>query len=284
MVEYLGEFVVMHKEIVNSDGRCLKLHVSGPKGQEVAYCKDNIDATLRILADCSEISIDGVRIKSRKNGRISISRIRIGLNKLYEKYMQKFVDYGFNLQDDMCSRLFHMIHKDRKLMSLFVGAPESNDNKYNYFGGLLVHTCELFETAALFAKMDRIGKYINYDHLITGILLVNIGKAKCYRMTERGFQVTHTGLYIGAVSSSHKILLENAAKLGEIDEPVLQKLENIILHHSPDGNVLARSVEARIIYDLQNDRVTEVRKNMQFNRRVVSCSIWNMSDDSSDAG
>ncbi|PLX70394.1 MAG: hypothetical protein C0602_06170 [Denitrovibrio sp.] len=88
MNKYLGDFTVTHVELKESSAGSpyIKINVSGPEGNEDAYCYYKIDEHLQLLSKYETVSIDGYRKPSGSSTLISVSSIRKNLNDLYHEY------------------------------------------------------------------------------------------------------------------------------------------------------------------------------------------------------
>lgn len=69
-----------------------------------------------------------------------------------------------------------------EMMSYFNGAPSSSGYHHAYPQGNIEHTCEVVEIAISMAKIVEKQIPVDYDVLIAGAILHDIGKEDCYTL------------------------------------------------------------------------------------------------------
>ncbi len=138
----------------------------------------------------------------------------------------------------------------------FVVAPAARGLHHGYVGGLLEHTLSMAAVARLLASHYP---YVNYDLLLAGVLLHDVGKADAYALDE-GFGHSDDGRLVGHILRG-ALLIERVA--AEIDFPAdrLQELLHLIAsHHGTQewgSPVVPRTLEAVLLHqiDLLDSRI-----------------------------
>lgn len=138
----------------------------------------------------------------------------------------------------------------------FAIAPAARGMHHAYIGGLLEHTLSMAAVARLLASHYR---YVNFDLLLAGVLLHDLGKAEAYTLDE-GFSHSDDGRLVGHIIRG-TLLVERAA--AEMDFPSyhLQQLIHLIAaHHGTQewgSPVVPRTLEAVLLHqiDLLDSRV-----------------------------
>jgi len=138
----------------------------------------------------------------------------------------------------------------------FAVAPAARGMHHAYIGGLLEHTLSMAAVARLLAGHYH---YVNFDLLLAGVLLHDIGKADAYALDE-GFGHSDDGRLVGHIIRG-ALLIERAA--AELDFPagMLQELQHLIAsHHGTQewgSPVVPRTLEAVLLHqiDLLDSRV-----------------------------
>lgn len=136
----------------------------------------------------------------------------------------KLEEYVDSIKDEE----FHLLVKEiiTPIYDLFTVYPAAVRNHHEYTSGLLYHTLSMAKLASSIASCYP---SINYDLLMSGVLLHDVGKT--IELTRPPIvKYSKEGRLIGHISIMHSIIRETAFKLGIEDEKRIL-LEHMILSH-----------------------------------------------------
>lgn len=179
------------------------------------------------------------------SGRHNILISDLNPAKKYDKenFIQKaenyasHVDYLFDTIDSIknpyLKEVLDSFFKNDTFKNSFLTAPAAKIHHHNYKGGLLIHTNEVIEICK---TVSNIYKNIDYDLLITGAILHDIGKIETYDYETEQIEIKVEGrlidhLFIGAN------MLENHLKHLNIPKDLKIKLIHMILSHHGDTSL-----------------------------------------------
>jgi len=249
MNKYLGDFTVTHVELKESSAGSpyIKINVSGPEGNEDAYCYYKIDEHLQLLSKYETVSIDGYRKPSGSSTLISVSSIRKNLNDLYHEYSDKYFKIIKHITKPECRDLFMHISDEHDIMHSFMSVPASLKEHHAYICGLMVHTVDAMEMGVKLSKSPNLKNEIDKSTLVLGLFLHDIGKTLCYTVDGFDLGMTDRCVTIGHVSLGYELLLRKCYSFGRFPIELRDKLANIILSHHNNSRVKPNSVEAKIV-------------------------------------
>ena len=123
--------------------------------------------------------------------------------------------------------LLEAVFADEDIARRYRRAPAAKQIHHAFLGGLIEHVlsvCGMAKPAAAhYANID-------YDLLITGVLLHDIGKI--YELTyDRGFSYSDEGQLVGHISIGTRILYEKLRGLPDFPPRLLVLVEHLILSH-----------------------------------------------------
>ena len=159
------------------------------------------------------------------------------------KMMMSFVA---KVENKQIKKLLDNLFADKELAAKYKVMPAAEQVHHSFRGGLLEHVVEMLELADVYRKFY---KEVNYDLVIAGIILHDIGKL--YELTNVGMVVQRTteGALVGHLIKSFEILVEYSK--GILDEETLLNLKHIILSHHGEleygSPVLPATIEAAIV-------------------------------------
>ncbi len=133
-------------------------------------------------------------------------------NSISNKYLHKLVE--------------KILIKDREFLERFKAAPAASQKHHAYRGGLLEHTVSVANLCKLFSS-----KYseINYDILIAGAILHDIGKVEEY--DDKTFKRTYSGKLLGHISIGIVIIDRKIASIKNFPSKLEYAIKHLILSH-----------------------------------------------------
>ena len=151
----------------------------------------------------------------------------------YEKHVEFLFNTIETIENIHLKKLLKEFFNDEEFKNNFLTAPAAKIHHHNYKGGLLVHTNEVIKICQ---TITYIYNKINYDLLITGAILHDIGKIETYDYETENIEMKYEGimldhLFIGAN------MIENRIK--KIDAPKKLKIQliHMILSHHGDTSL-----------------------------------------------
>lgn len=190
------------------------VHITG----DVSTYKDVMQIVLKTISEATVYDISDLLPSLAPE---KLKEIAEGLDK-----------YHASIKDETCKGVWdEIIGPERHLRILFCACPGGiGDVHHAYIGGLAEHSYSMMVVAEkLFDKLDR-------DILLTGCLVHDIGKIKCYNwdgvieMTDAGRLLHHTAIGYGMLKDMH------GAFTKDFGTRVFLKLAHIIVaHHEEEG-------------------------------------------------
>ncbi len=124
-------------------------------------------------------------------------------------------------------RLLESFLQDEEIAARYRRAPAAKQIHHAYLGGLLEHVLSLCGLARLTAQHYP---GIDYDLLLTGVVLHDIGKI--YELNyERGFSYSSEGQLLGHISIAVRMLADKVRGLPDFPAALRALVEHMILSH-----------------------------------------------------
>lgn len=124
-------------------------------------------------------------------------------------------------------KLVNLFLEDSAFMAAFKRSPAATTFHHAYIGGLLEHTVTLLNLAQ---RVLPEYKELNYDLLIAGIFLHDIGKTQEMSRT-RGFHFTDDGKLLGHVYIGAELVESRARSIAGFPHDLLAALKHLVLSH-----------------------------------------------------
>jgi len=140
---------------------------------------------------------------------------------------QELFNFIRRVNDPNYRRLLESFFNDAEFLEEFCHAPSAKSMHQAYVGGLLEHTVGVCKNAVAIADNYQ---GCDYDLLITGALLHDIGKTKEFQIT-RTIDYTDDGRLRGHIIIGIEMLTEKLSSLPEFPEEKRILLEHLILSH-----------------------------------------------------
>lgn len=134
-----------------------------------------------------------------------------------------------NINNKYLTELLNTIFEDQKLLSLYLKAPAGKKVHHNYLGGLAEHSLEVIKIVSSMYQLyqDR----INWDLLVTGSLLHDIGKIYEYDLNSPSFQMTDRGKLLGHIALGEELIRSKIDRLSYFPESLAVEIRHMILSH-----------------------------------------------------
>lgn len=144
-----------------------------------------------------------------------------------DKMFGEIREYIFGIKNHYLKRLLDMFFGDDKFVEIFKNATAAVQYHHAFKGGLLEHTLSVTKICD---AVYRIYKNLNYDLLISGAILHDIGKLAEYE-TKLTTEVTDSGKLLGHIAVGYGWVLEKIKKINGFPEDLSNRLLHIILSH-----------------------------------------------------
>ena len=192
---------------------------------EQIYVAGNIiQAKVEILKYKEALQAKVVQAKVISAKEVDITRFIKSAPRPKEELIGRLNDYILSIKNPDCNRIVsYFINKDKEKIFSY---PAASSIHHEYASGLLMHTVSMLEIGEFLSK-----KYpdINYDLLMSGIILHDIGKT-IELEGDIVFKYSLEGRLLGHISIMAAEIRKAADKLGiKGDVPML--LEHIVLSH-----------------------------------------------------
>lgn len=184
-----------------------------------------------------------------------------------DQLWQELKDYVGKIKDDGIKAFFEKLFSDEELSRKYKVSPAAEMIHHSFRGGLLEHVVEMLDIASVF------GKYYpeaNFDLVIGGIILHDIGKL--YEMEPVGtvVQKTTEGKLLGHIAQSYELLITKGREI--LSESAMLHLKHIVLSHHGSlefgSPVVPSTIEAAIVHaaDDSSSNVRIFQKVLRKNR------------------
>lgn len=214
------------------------------------------------------VIIDAIVEEYRGAAQLNISRV----NKVDETALDEFIEasdfdldelWGMleehitSVEDSEIKDFLVSIFADKEIAAKYKTRPAAEYVHHSFHGGLLEHVVEMLELAK---SMRMFYKEVNYDYVIAGIILHDIGKLFELDIEGTVVQRTTEGYLIGHLVKSYEFLYEHGKdKLS--DEHILNLKHIILSHHGVleyGSPVVPATIEASMV-NAVDEASTKVR-------------------------
>jgi 3'-5' exoribonuclease len=143
------------------------------------------------------------------------------------KMRATLLDFVEKVKNPYLKALLESFFKDEEFMKKFSEAPAAMHHHQNYLGGLIEHTLNV---ARLASSIYEIHPDMDYDLLITGALLHDVGKIKEFEVNT-SIDVSREGMLLGHIVIGKDMVNERISEIEGFPENLSLKLQHIILSH-----------------------------------------------------
>lgn len=207
-----------------------------------AVLKDNVDlfintfsvgehivATGKMRKRKDEMFLDVIRVKKFNLDEEDVPQQQTYTSQEQEDeqwhlpYINRFRELRSMVKDVDYKKLLDDFFGNEEMEGMFFETPGAKGNHHNYPFGLLQHTIEVTNIALFIANQHSQG--INFDLLITGCLLHDVGKMRSYDYTEEDEIIrTDWDKFIGHLTMS-------AIFVSKMIKPDFDKHKAMLLYH-----------------------------------------------------
>jgi 3'-5' exoribonuclease len=278
-----GEISIKYWGGDNKD-RIKRLYDSFSVGDVVQIRQGNVE----IYDERPQISINektgGVRRCSPSEYTASDFIPALDENRINELY--SIIDKEIkSVKNEFLKRLLQTLFDDKEFVNAYKHSPSAITHHHNYVGGNLEHAVGVLRLCKNIIEMYP---GINYDLMLTGAILHDIGKLKEYRYVA-AIDKTEAGNFIGHIVIGDRWIREKIDFLRgrgfEFPEDLEQHLSHLILSHhgkyewgSPR---LPKTIEACVLHqaDLMDSQVKNYMQNIE-DAKKMSDDEWGWVYDS----
>ena len=183
-----------------------------------------IYAKVEVLKYKESLQAKVVQAKVLSAKEVEITRFVKSAPRKKEELVDKLNSYLISIKDPDCSRIVnYFINKDKEKIFSY---PAASSIHHEYASGLLMHTVSMLELGEFCYKQYP---DINYDLLMSGIILHDLGKT-IELEGDIVFKYSLEGRLLGHISIMAAEIRKAADKLG-IKSEVPMLLEHIVLAH-----------------------------------------------------
>jgi 3'-5' exoribonuclease len=131
------------------------------------------------------------------------------------------------MQNAHLKGLLDAVLDDEEIAARYRRAPAAKQIHHAYLGGLLEHVLSLATLARITAAHYR---YVDFDLLLTGVVLHDIGKI--YELSyERGFSYSDDGQLLGHIMMAIRMIEEKLRAMPDFPPQLRSLVEHMILSH-----------------------------------------------------
>ncbi len=206
------------------------------------------------FADHSEYDIEDYLSRSRKDPDYLASEVF------------RYIDA---IDNPFLNKLMHLIMDDKDFFTTFMNAPAAKSWHHNYISGLIEHTVAVARLCDFLA----VSYPVNYDLLICGALLHDVGKVYEYRQKPT-IDFTDIGKLVGHLTLADQLICQTAARIDKFPAELLMHLRHLILAHHGEYEKasvrLPQTIEAVVLHladnlDAQTTGVAQLIENIPDN-------------------
>ncbi len=144
-----------------------------------------------------------------------------------DEMFSEITEYISRIENPHLRKLMDMFFGDKKFVKDFKNATAAVKYHHAFRGGLLEHTLSVTKICDI---LSGIYNNLNYDLLISGAILHDIGKMREYR-TAVNTEVTDEGKLIGHITIGYGLILEKIKQIEGFPADLKNRLLHIILSH-----------------------------------------------------
>jgi len=136
-------------------------------------------------------------------------------------------EYAARIKNPHLKKLIDLYFEDKEFVKDFKNATAALRYHHAFKGGLLEHTLAVTEICD---AISRVYHNLNYDLLISGAILHDIGKIREYK-TLATTEVTDEGKLLGHITIGYGWVLEKIKQINDFPQELRDRLLHIILSH-----------------------------------------------------
>ena len=146
----------------------------------------------------------------------------------YEENIDYLFETIHEIKNEGFKELLNSFFNDEEFKNKFLTAPAAKVHHHNYRGGLLIHTNEVIKICkTLAATYDK----IDYDLLITGAILHDVGKIKTYDYETEDITRTYDGIMLEHIFIGSNMIQEKLNNISMNENDKIKLIHMILSHH-----------------------------------------------------
>ncbi len=245
-------------------GKYLRLRLQDKSGSCNANVWNNAQKEAEQFEEGDVVKVNATVTNYKGQIQLSVNKIRMADQSEYnlEDFLAKsqqdpnalaeeFFRYVESVKEVHLKQLLKSIFEDKEFFSKFAYAPAAKSWHHNYIHGLLEHTVSVACLCEYCA-----GHYnVNYDLLITGALLHDVGKVYEYQQSP-AIEFTDLGRLVGHLTIGDQMVCAKAAQINNFPSELLMLVRHMILAHHGEYEKasvrLPQTIEALILHLADN--------------------------------
>lgn len=263
--EITSFYLVSEKELrEGKNDYFLRLRLQDNSGNLNAYIWKDAQKEADNFSEGDVVKVRATVTSYKGQTQLNISRIRFADHSEYnieeflvvsqhdpEMLAEKIFAFVDKVENTFLHKLLENIFGDKELFGRFYNAPGAKTWHHNYLHGLMEHTVAVATICDFVSVMYP----VNYDLLITGALLHDLGKVWEYS-SQAAIEFTDVGRLVGHLSLSDQYICERAKEITGFPEEVLLNLRHLILAHHGEYEKasvrLPQTLEALVLHLCDN--------------------------------
>jgi 3'-5' exoribonuclease len=281
-------FLVHSKEIrqKKSGGPYLSLLLGDRTGELDAKMWDNVDEVIDTFGRDDFVKVKGLIEVFHNRPQLTIHKMRrveeseIDFGDYFPSSRRDATEMWNELRGIVAAmnhpqlkRLLEALLDDPEIAERFRRAPAAKQIHHACLGGLIEHVLSLCALARMTAQHYS---NIDYDLLITGVVLHDIGKI--YELSyDRGFSYSNDGQLLGHMAIALRMIGDKLRGLGDFPAPLRSLVEHMILSHHGQleygSPKLPQFPEALLLHylDDMDSKMECMRALIEKDRQVEGC-------------
>ncbi|HOV16936.1 MAG TPA: HD domain-containing protein [Candidatus Cloacimonadota bacterium] len=245
-------------------GKYLRLRLQDKSGSCNANVWNNAQKEAEQFEEGDVVKVNATVTNYKGQIQLSVNKIRMADQSEYnlEDFLAKsqqdpnalaeeFFRYVESVKEVHLKQLLKSIFEDKEFFSKFAYAPAAKSWHHNYIHGLLEHTVSVARLCEYCA-----GHYnVNYDLLITGALLHDVGKVYEYQQSP-AIEFTDLGRLVGHLTIGDQMVCAKAAQINNFPSELLMLVRHMILAHHGEYEKasvrLPQTIESLILHLADN--------------------------------
>lgn len=185
-----------------------------------------VQGDIKEYKGCKQLVIGSIKkIENKEN--IDYSDYIKTTGKNIDEMFKRIKKYAVGIKNPYLKKLLGLFFEDKKFEDDFKNAVAAVRYHHAFKGGLLEHTLSVTEICD---AIYRVYRNLNYDLLVSGAILHDIGKIREYR-TQVTTEVTDEGRLLGHITIGYGWVLEKIKKIDGFPKDLSDRLLHIILSH-----------------------------------------------------
>jgi 3'-5' exoribonuclease len=148
-------------------------------------------------------------------------------SKNIDEMFSELMKYTAGIKNPYFKKLMDLFFNDKKFIEDFKNSTAAVKYHHAFRGGLLEHTLSMTKICD---SLSKIYHNLNYDLLVSGAVLHDIGKIREYK-TVVSTEVTDEGKLLGHITIGYGMVLEKIKQIKGFPDDLKNRLLHIILSH-----------------------------------------------------